>query len=232
MSAALFERRAGVLQLLRNWTGSYTGNFAGAVTVAALAAASRGILHNPAVREAVISGAAAKTSRGFAALFILGMLCNWLVDLAIWMFNRAEGTMGKAFLAWIPIFAFVAMGFEHSIANMWIIPAAIFLPGSGVTWADLMFNLIPVTLGNAAGGILFVTIPYAYLAGKKGLFENCVKSLLSVITTAVLFFALPLVWVSYISRDSLLFIMVFILNGIVITAAAERLYRKRSVDNG
>jgi hypothetical protein len=93
----------------------------------------------------------------FGTLFVRGMLCNWLVCLAVWSTWRAGSDAGKLLMiAWC-LFAFVGAGFEHSVANMTLFGVALLQPhGDGVSLEGMMRNLAPVTLGNIAGGALFV----------------------------------------------------------------------------
>ena len=87
--------------------------------------------------------------------------------LAVWQGMAAKDTTGKIFAIWWPVMAFVAIGFEHSIANMYFIPLAIF-EGADITWTTFILkNLIPATLGNIVGGAFFVGMPYGYLFGKE-----------------------------------------------------------------
>jgi len=115
--------------------------------------------------------------------FFRGILCNWLVVLAVWMSMAATDIIGKIFAIFFPIMAFVASGFEHSIANMYFMAVGIFVKGNeavvsaaelapdklaAVNWGGYIHNLVPVTLGNMVGGILFVAVFY-YLVFKQNL---------------------------------------------------------------
>ncbi|WP_226373885.1 formate/nitrite transporter family protein [Citrifermentans bemidjiense] len=98
------------------------------------------------------------------------MLCNWLVCLAVFMATAARDVTGKLLACYLPIMAFVASGFEHSIANMYFIPTGLLLARAqgrevpGLTWtACFRDNLLPVTLGNILGGVLFVAFAYWYV---------------------------------------------------------------------
>jgi len=121
-----------------------------------------------------INIAVAKTNLSFTEAFCRGILCNILVCLAVWMSLSAENTIGKIFACFFPIMAFVACGFEHSVANMYFIPIGILLSGnsealvaagspdiSNLNWNTFIgTNLIPVTLGNLVGGAIIVGIFY------------------------------------------------------------------------
>lgn len=149
---AMFEGKATRGQLLKSWSASYVGNFIGSVLFAALVVAG-GTLAASGAPAAV---AAAKTSLPFKTAFVRGILCNWLVCMAVYMASMARDIAGKMVAIWFPISAFVALGLEHSVANMFIIPMAIF-SGAAVTWKTfLLRNLLPVTLGNIVGGMVCV----------------------------------------------------------------------------
>ena len=102
------------------------------------------------------------------SVFVKGIGCNWLVNLAVLLGICADDAIGKIVGIWFPIFAFVASGFEHSIANMYFIPAGIFVTGidptkavETVNWVNMWTNnVIPVTLGNIVGGLFFVGVLY------------------------------------------------------------------------
>jgi len=113
-----------------------------------------------AVMKKAIAIAGAKCSLPWAAAFWRAIVCNWLVCLAVWLALAAKDVIGKIFACLFPIMAFVASGFEHSVANMFFIPMGIFLTGGVdpvINWNNfLVGNLIPVTLGNILGGGIFV----------------------------------------------------------------------------
>lgn len=105
----------------------------------------------------------AKTSASFSTVFLKGIGANWLVALAMWLAYASKEISGKIIGIWIPVMAFVTIGFEHSIANMFFIPAAIF-NGAEISWSEFIFNnLIPATLGNIVGGSILVGGIYWYI---------------------------------------------------------------------
>ena len=113
--------------------------------------------------ESIYSIAELKTSAPFYKVLLKGVGANWLVALAMWMAYSAKDTTGKMLGIWFPVMAFVAIGYEHSIANMFFIPAAIF-NGAPVGWGEFIFNnLIPATLGNILGGSVLVGFLYWYV---------------------------------------------------------------------
>jgi len=163
--------RVSTWALLRNWTLVYVGNFAGAVGIALLACGGR--LHEAgggAVGATALGIAAAKLQLGFVQAVLLGILCNVLVCLAVWLAYSARSTTDRVLAIVPPIAAFVAAGFEHSVANMYFVPFALLVtfldPGftaarvidiHTLTWGDFIVrNLLPVTLGNVIGGALLV----------------------------------------------------------------------------
>jgi formate/nitrite transporter len=157
--------------LLRNWGLVYAGNLAGAVAMAVLAhAAGVFALDSGDVGATARALAEAKAALPFETAFWKGVLCNTLVCLAVWLCFAAHSVVDKIFAIVFPISAFVALGFEHSIANMYFIPAGAFAGGleSGII-RGLVANLVPVTLGNIVGGGVFVAATYyvIYLRGRK-----------------------------------------------------------------
>jgi len=173
-------------ELLKNWVVVYIGNFVGSIILAALLFwGGTWSLNGNLVGANALKVALSKTSLTFAQAFFRGILCNWLVCMAVWMSMASKDVIGKLFAIYFPIMGFVASGFEHSVANMFFIPYGIFLKGNpkvleaaGKTLADLAnlnwgtlftVNLIPVTLGNLVGGAIFVGAVYwyVYLLSKK-----------------------------------------------------------------
>ena len=114
--------------------------------------------------------AAAKSRLPFDVALVRGILCNWLVCLAVFMATAARDIPGKILACYMPIMAFVASGFEHSVANMYFIPTGIFLAGRleldepALNWGNFFLaNLLPVTLGNILGGVVFVAFAYWFV---------------------------------------------------------------------
>jgi formate/nitrite transporter len=159
--------------LLRNLAVVYAANFAGAAGLAALVAWSgHGQMNQGAVGSTAIAIGTAKCSLGFAEAFFKGILCNLLVCLAVWLAMAGRHVTDRIIAIIFPVSAFVAAGFEHSIANMYFVPLALFLAGDAappaLTWsAFLMHNLLPVTLGNLAGGAGMVGLVYHVIYGRE-----------------------------------------------------------------
>ena len=165
------SRRVSTARLLRNWAIVYAGNLTGAVATAALLFASRQYeFGKGAVGAQALATAAAKSDLGFVQAIALGILCNALVCLAVWLCYSARTTADKVLAIVPPITAFVAAGFEHSVANMYFLPIGLFVKASGfadgrtdvpvladLTWTHFVTrNLLPVTFGNMIGGAVMV----------------------------------------------------------------------------
>lgn len=160
----LLRRNITVGHMLRNWVAVYLGNLLGSVAVAFLVVQCGAL---DGIAEAAMVTAAAKAALPFGVALLRGVLCNFLVCLAVWMAFCAQSAGGKVVSLFGPIFLFVLCGFEHSVANMYYIPAGIFLAENGeVTWLSLWQNLLPVTLGNMVGGCGLGGILYL-LYGRK-----------------------------------------------------------------
>jgi len=154
------DRRITFGQLLRNWALVYLANFVGAAVMAALVHWSGVMdLSGGAFRHTAIAIAGAKAQLGFGPAFFRGVLCNTLVCLAVWICVAAHDVAGKILAIVFPISAFVALGFEHSVANMYLIPAGM-LAGAEISLRALPANLVPVTLGNIVGGSGGVAVVY------------------------------------------------------------------------
>jgi formate/nitrite transporter len=165
---AWVDGRIDTAALLRNWSIVYVGNLIGALGSAALVHLSGTLdLNDGAVGQTAQAIAQSKVSLEFIPAFIRGVLCNTLVCLAVWMCFAAHTVTGKVFAILFPVAAFVALGFEHSVANMYLIPIAALQPGSTIGTMDLLGNLIPVTLGNIVGGGVLVALTYWLVYLKK-----------------------------------------------------------------
>lgn len=162
VTAAVKEGKATYKDLVKSWTSSYIGNFVGSLILAYLAFKS-GTLGNAPASVAI---ATAKCSLAFDVAFVRGILCNWLVCMAVYMASGCASMVGKMTAVWFPISAFVALGLDHSVANMFIIPLGI-MRGAEITVGQMfMKNLIPVTLGNIVGGAIMCMMPYGVSLGK------------------------------------------------------------------
>jgi formate transporter len=188
-SLIIMARASGKIStsaLLRNWAIVYLGNFIGSVIIASLMFLAKQYTNEAgAVGEIALKTAASKVQLGFIQAMALGILCNMLVCLAVWLTYSARTTTDKIMAVIFPITAFVTIGSEHSIANMFFIPYGLFIQqfdpafmaGLGnqvnlenLSWSAFFFNnLLPVTIGNIIGGALLVGLLYwlVYLRGVK-----------------------------------------------------------------
>jgi formate/nitrite transporter len=152
-------------KLLRNWSWVYAGNLLGSLFYVALfylALTNCGSTGSGAVGELLKQAAQKKTvaymalgSSGWATAFVKGMLCNWMVTIGAMFALVSRSTIGKVLAMWLPIMTFFAQGFEHSIVNMFVIPAGMIL-GAPVSIGQWLFwNQLPVTIGNILSGALF-----------------------------------------------------------------------------
>lgn len=174
MVIGALDRKIKAGAMLRNWAIVYIGNFIGSMCVVFIVAytgqwdSGAGLLGAVTVKTAI-----SKCSLDFGKALVLGIGCNVLVCLAVWMATGSQETIGKIFAIWFCIGLFIISGFEHSVANMYFIPAGMIAAGndtyvsllgldpSCLTVFNFIFkNLIPVTLGNIIGGSLFVGVTY------------------------------------------------------------------------
>lgn len=181
MVMAWAGRRIGLGAMLRAWAIVYAGNLVGGVATAALVVAGgQHEMGGGAVGAAALGIAQAKAELGWLEALARGILCNVLVCLAVWLTFSARTVTGKVMVIVPPIAAFVAAGFEHSVANMYLFPAALFIKGfaadgfwmaiartpdsyDALTWGAALGNLLPVTVGNVIGGGVLVAGVYWFV---------------------------------------------------------------------
>jgi len=145
-------RKMPIRSMFKNWTLVWVGNFIGALFVGYVLAYMTGIFAKDPWLTTLNNIAEVKTTAPFLKVFVKGIGANWLVALAVWLSFAAKDIAGKIMAIWFPVMAFVALGFEHSIANMFFLPLAK-MYGSPISWGDILVNnLIPATLGNIFGG--------------------------------------------------------------------------------
>ena len=176
------SRKIGTWGLLRNWLIVYLGNFVGSLGTAVLVFLGKQYTAGAGtVGEAALKIAVGKVNLGFLQALALGVLCNGLVCLAVWLAFSARSVADKILAILFPISAFVAAGFEHSIANMYFIPYALLIKAfdpafavahkidlSSLTWGSFFVkNLLPVTLGNILGGSVLVAAMYWFIYLRK-----------------------------------------------------------------
>lgn len=164
---ALIDKRPGVTLngVLRNWGLVFTGNLGGALTVAFMMAVvyTYGFSIEPgavgqkiaSIGEARTLGYAEHGTAGWMTIFLRGMLCNWMVSMGVVGAMISTTVSGKVIAMWMPIMLFFAMGFEHSVVNMFLFPSAMIMGGDFSIMDYLVWNEIPVVLGNLVGGLAF-----------------------------------------------------------------------------
>lgn len=186
LTMAWASKKVSTGQILRNWMVVYVGNMIGAFSIVLMIWLSGHYLAGDGIIAAnMLQIASAKCELGFIQAVVLGILCNILVCLAIWLCYSTKTTHGKIMAIIFPITAFVAAGFEHSVANMYFIPMGLLVKQMGdpslwnhlpdisqhigsLTWNNYIFkNLIPVTLGNIIGGAGFVGLAYWLIYSSK-----------------------------------------------------------------
>jgi formate transporter len=184
---AFMSGKVGINALLRNWVIVYTGNFVGSIITALIMFLTQQFsFGNGAIGLTALNIAEGKTGLGFLQAVALGIMCNALVCLAVWLCFSARSTTDRILAIIPPISAFVAAGFEHSIANMYFIPIGLFIknwaPASfwalpaladggktaasftNLTWSNFFItNLLPVTIGNIIGGAVMVGVIYWFV---------------------------------------------------------------------
>jgi formate/nitrite transporter len=157
LPTAMFAGRITLSAVARNWLLVTIANLMGALFVAYCFGHVLGLTEGVYLAK-TLAIAKAKVSADFTQAFISGIGCNWLVCLAVWLSYASKDVTGKIIAMWFPIMAFVAIGFQHVVANMFVIPAAIF--ADALTWAQYAENFVAVFLGNAVGGAIFVGLAY------------------------------------------------------------------------
>jgi len=170
LAMAWADGKVSTAELLRNWAVVCMANFAGAAGLALLVYWSgHAGLNGGAIAEAYLKIAAAKSTMPLSELFFRGVLCNVLVCMAVWMALAGRSVTDKFVAIVLPVSAFVAAGFEHSIANMYFFPLALLLKESGmvlpagaevITVYAMFRNLVPVIAGNIVGGSVLVALVY------------------------------------------------------------------------
>lgn len=162
--------RRGVISwryLLYNWGIVYVGNMVGALLFSYFLVHLTGLVAEEPLRSVVQGIAYGKVSYGWMVVFLKGIGANWLVCLALMLGFSAKDMLGRLVGIWWPVMAFVTLGFEHSVANMFYFPIAMMSGAEVGVWEAIWNNLIPATLGNIVGGGLFVGALYSWMYGEK-----------------------------------------------------------------
>lgn len=160
---AFMKGHFGWKAVARNWTVVYLANFVGAVAFAAIFVWAAGLTAPEPYHSAIIGMAQSKCSLPWGMCFVKGIGANWCVCLAVWLALAGHNLVEKALGCFLPVMAFVMLGYEHCVANMFFIPLGM-MEGADVTaWQFVWANLIPATLGNIAGGALLVGCVNCYV---------------------------------------------------------------------
>jgi formate/nitrite transporter len=155
VSTAFYDKKVSFQALLLNWLTITLANIVGALFVAYFFGHVVGLTANGVYADQVRQLAEHKISASWYQATISGIGCNWFVGLALWLCYGAKDAAGKILGIWFPVMIFVAIGFQHSVANAFLIPAAIF--EGAVGWGDFFRNFVFVYLGNSIGGAIFVS---------------------------------------------------------------------------
>lgn len=169
ITLAFMDKKIKFDQILINWFIVYLGNFIGSILIALAVYYTEcygveGSIN--AAGDLIEKVALFKTSHSFMQTVVKGILCNFIVVLSVWLSYGAKDGITKIFVCWFPVMLFILSGFEHSVANMFLLPTAKFV-GADLTWTAIIIkNLIPATIGNIIGGAILVPLVY-YFALKK-----------------------------------------------------------------
>ena len=163
---AKLQNRISAGLVMKSWLLCYLGNLIGSVLLAWL------MFHADSLAESsknlVLQVSSMKMNTGAKELFVRGILCNWLVCLAVWLAVKMKSETAKLIMIFWCLFAFISSGFEHCVANMTLLSLGLLLPhGAGISLAGFGYNLTWVTLGNIVGGALFVGMAYWFASVKK-----------------------------------------------------------------
>lgn len=158
VSAAWLDKKIKFKQLASNFVVITLANALGALFVAYVFGHLVGLTSTGVYGHETAVVAQAKIAATPLQAFLSGIGCNWFVGLALWLCYGAKDSAGKILGIWFPVMTFVAIGFQHSVANLFVIPAAIF--EGQATWLDLLNNFVPVYFGNIIGGAVFVSLLY------------------------------------------------------------------------
>ncbi|WP_122645753.1 formate/nitrite transporter family protein [Enterococcus mediterraneensis] len=163
VAIAFMDKKIRFSELIKNWAIITVANIVGAIFVAYFFGYLVGLTHSGPYLEQLIDIAHHKIEVSALQAIGSGIGCNWFVGLALWLSYGAKDAAGKVLTIWFPVMIFVAIGFQHSVANCFVIPAAIF--EGQATWLEFIYNFVPVYIGNIIGGSIFVSAFY-YLSYK------------------------------------------------------------------
>ena len=167
MVLSSLQNKTSIKDLIKVWVLAYVFNFFGAQLIAYFMANKTGIISGAPYADYLNALALGKLKYSWDVVFLKGIGANALVCLGTWMGYAGKDIVGKSLGIWIPVMLFVTLGYEHSIANMFFIPAAIY-SGADITWSHFIIdNLIPATFGNIVGGAVFIGLALGYVYNKK-----------------------------------------------------------------
>jgi formate transporter len=172
MMFSTLQRRTTIYDLARNWITSYIFNLAGALFYAGILTWWSDTLSTDAQSTYAVAQAEARVNVNWAYNFTRGIGCNWLVGLAMYLATSGRDNTSKIYGLWIPIWAFVGLGYQHSIANFYLVPVGMFY-GTNFGVGKFIWNcVIPVTLGNIVGGAFFCGCLFWLLYGREPTLVN------------------------------------------------------------
>ena len=175
--ASVLGGKVSYKYLLRNWTVSWICNFVGCLTWAYFMAYLSDAVDDSGAHDLAVKVAYKKVNQTWGQILLKGMGANFMVCISVWQATCAEEVAGKVLALWFPVTGFVAMGFDHVIANQFFIPLGMML-GADISYKTLLFDaLLPATIGNAIGGGLFVVAVYWYVFDSMNTQKAVMKSL-------------------------------------------------------
>ena len=167
LASAYWEGKVTKADVLKSWGLSWFGNFIGCLSMVWVGSYT-GILSGGGAAMVAGMGVAKTAESSFMKMVVKGIFCNYLVCMAIFLATQARDMMGRYISIWVAVSTFVMTGYEHSVANMYLLPAAL-VAGTTASAKDMIFkNLIPVTIGNGIAGSILVALSFSYAFGKVG----------------------------------------------------------------
>ncbi|MGC4019674.1 MAG: formate/nitrite transporter family protein [Muricomes sp.] len=166
MTIGVLQKKISIIDLIYNWIMVMIGNTVGGILVAYLWGHVAGMTEG-AFLEKTMALATARAGEAPLPAFISAIGCNIFVCMAVWLGTSAKSFLGKMLGIWFPIMIFVVCGFQHVVANTFVIPAAIFSGESTITWGAFALNIVVVFFGNVVGGALLLGLPCFLMYGKK-----------------------------------------------------------------
>ena len=160
VSMSFYDKKVSFKQMSINWLQIFAFNAVGAIFVAYFLAYSTALLTEGVFLEKVVRLADLKINQTFIQALLSAIGCNWFVSMGVYLSYTSKSISGKILAAWFHVMTFIVVGFQHSVANLFLLPLAVFVGAYG--WADVLMNAIPVVIGNIIGGAVFVSALYYY----------------------------------------------------------------------